>query len=203
MRYFDKSRCLYFSLICSDVMKSIPDLSKITILHFTNLSSQSTYPSATFTRRLLNKMPKIDTLRLSYDYLQHLLRSPLIVRILTKEIRSLSIRFSSHCLVPEDIIRIGNVFATNLRFLYFDILDINCLPADICLILSLLISEKWKKFYTFHFRLSKQQAQLSQSFPEIFKQSVNYYLNAQNERRKTNSNIMEYKITDNELSILF
>jgi hypothetical protein len=181
-------------------MKCIPDLSKITILHFTrDLTIHAAKPSATLARRLLNKMPKINTLRLPYNYLLCLIKSPLIVRILTKQIGSLCIQFYNHLPVPEDMIQIVNVFSTNLHFLYFEI-HFDLLIADVYPILPLLFSEKWKKLYTFDFQLLKRQPRL---FPEVFKQRLEDYLHAETERRKSNFHTMEYRITDKEFSIAF
>jgi hypothetical protein len=144
-------------------------------------------------------MPKINTLRLPYNYLLSLIKSPLIVRILTKQIGSLSIQFYNHLPVPEDMIQIVNVFSTNLHFLYFEI-HFDLLIADVYPILPLLFSEKWKNLYTFDFQLLKRQSRL---FPEVFKQRLEDYLHAETERRKSNFHTMEYRITDKEFSIAF
>jgi hypothetical protein len=181
-------------------MKCIPDLSKITILNFTtDLAIHAANPSATLARRLLNKLPKINILRLPYNYLLCLIKSPLIVRILRKQISSLCIRFYNHLPVPEDMIRIVDIFSTNLHFLYFDI-HFDFLVAEVDHILPLLFSEKWKKLYAFDFTLLKRQQQL---FPEVFKQRLEDYLHIETERRKANSHTMEYRITDKEFSISF
>ncbi len=66
---------LYFSIIISDIIKSFPDLSKITSLSFTTDSS------ITLARHLLDKIPKISRLELPYNYLLCLLKSPLFVKL--------------------------------------------------------------------------------------------------------------------------
>lgn len=77
------------------------------------LNSIDNYSSSTLTRHLINKMTKIETLQLSNEYLFHLLKYSLIVQMLSKQIKSLHIRFSINRLIFEDLIRISNVFATN------------------------------------------------------------------------------------------
>lgn len=81
-----------------------------------------------------------------------------------------------------------------------EISHIDYLPDDIYIILSLLFSGKWKELYIFDLELSKEQLQ---TFSQVFKQTLNDYINNENEKRKINSKIMEYTITDNEFSISF
>jgi hypothetical protein len=194
---------LLFSLICSDLIKSIPDLCKITILNLTiDLSNNAVNPSSTLVRRLLNKMSKMNTIRLSFDYLICLMKSPLITQILTKQISSLCIQFYNRLPVIEDMIRIVNIFSSNLHFLYFEIY-FNFSTDDVYHILPFLFSEEWKKFYTFHFRMLSRQQQPSTKFCDLFKQRLEQYFNVECERRKAISKIMEYRITANEFSISF
>lgn len=187
-------------MICSDVIKSLPNLSNINILSFTSESSIHTAkPSAILAHYLLSKLPKVNTLRLSYNYLFNLLKSPLIVQILTKQIVSLCIQIYNNLPGIDDIHTILNIFSSNLHFeIYFDFS-----PDDLYLILPFLFSEKWKKFYTFHFRLLHRQQQISLKFSHLFKQRLKDYLNAESEKRKTIYKMMEFRITDKEFSISF
>ena len=80
-------------MIITDVIKSIPDLSKIISLDFA--TDSLVYPWTTLARRLLDKLPKVNRLELPYRCLPCLLKSPLIVNVLTKKIDTLRIVFDT------------------------------------------------------------------------------------------------------------
>ena len=184
-------------------MKSIPDLSKITSLNFTHdLSIHAAQPPTTLARHFLYKMPKITTMDLSYDYLLRLISSPLIVPKLRRQITSLTIDFYEPLPVPEDLIATMNIFSENVQFLY---LDIRCdfSSYDVHRILPLIFSEKWKKLYTFRWRLLKRQEQQCEQFSELVKQRLRNDLHIETEKRRTLSTTMEYRITDSDFSISF
>jgi hypothetical protein len=187
-------------LIISDVIKSIPDLSKITSLSFS--IGSLIYPSTTLTRRLLDKLPKVNQLELSYNYLLCLLKSPLIVQILTRKIGTLNIIFDSDPPMLPDMIRILNVFSIKLHFLYFNIRS-DFTTKKFYFIFPLLFGGICKKLYNFQLRLRTRTSQQPQIFDEQFKSRLKSCLNAQVEKNKSKSGTMEYRIKDNEVSISF
>lgn len=185
----------------SDILKSIPDFSKITSLSFTTESSNnSIYPSTTLARRLLNKLPKIHRLDLSYSYLLCLLKSPLIVKILSKKIESLTIVFDTHPPKLPDMIRISNIFSMRLCFLYFSVrMDFSAW--EFYFILPTLFNEKYKKLSRFQLRLYTKSPQEPQILDEQFKSRLKNCLTAQVKRNKEKFGTMEYRIKDNEFSL--
>lgn len=189
-----------FRLIISDLIKSIPDLSKINSLTFT--TDSSFYPSTILARRLLDKLPKINRLELTCDYLLCLLKSPLTVKLLSKKIDSLTIEFKTDPPVLPDMIRILKVFSLKLRFLYF-YTRMDFPAKKFYFILPLIFGELGKKLYMFRLRLWSRALQQPQVFDEQFKLKLKNCLTAQVEKRKAKSSTMEYRIKDNEFSISF
>ncbi len=187
-------------MIITDLIKSIPDLSKITSLNFT--TDSSVYPPTTLARRLLDKMPKVYRLELPYNYLLDLLKSPLIIQLLSKKIKTLYLIFDTDPPLLPDIIRILKIFSKDLNFLYFQIrMDF---PAKIfSFILPSLFSGICKKLYGFRLRLRPKLRQQQQIFDEQFKLKLRNCLTAQLEKSKAKSGTMEYRIKDNELLISF
>ena len=192
-----------FSLICSDLVRLVRDLSKINTISFTNdMSIHAANPSTTLTRLLLNKMPKTTTLHLPHDYLLCLMKSPLIVLTLKKQISSLNIQFYNNVPVLEDVIRIMNIFSVNLLFLTFEI-HTELSPNDVYRILPFLLSEPCRKLLIFRLRLGRRPLQELQRFSELMKQILRDYLSAESRKRKTKTTIMEYTIKDSEFFISF
>jgi hypothetical protein len=184
-------------------MESIPDLSKIITLKFTTSSSMpGIYPSTALTRRLLDKMPKMNLLHLSYDYLLCLLKSPLIVKILTKKIESLVIEFDTEPPTLPDMIRTLKIFSANLHFLYFHIRS-DFSATKFYFVLPPLFGGICKKLYRFRLRLFTRSGQQPQIFDEQFKSRLKSCLTAQVEKSKAKSGVMEYRIKDNEFSFSF
>ncbi len=187
-------------MIISDLIKSIPDLSKITSLTFT--TDSSIYPSTILARRLLDKLPKITRLELTYEYLFCLLKSPLIVKLLSKKISGLIIEFKTDPPVLPDMIRILKIFSLNLRFLYF-YTRMDFPAKKFYFILPLIFGELGKKLLIFRLRLWSRTLQQPQVFDEQFKLRLTNCLTAQVEKNKAKSNTMEYRIKNNEFSISF
>jgi hypothetical protein len=183
-------------------MKSIPNLSQIVSLNFTNDSSiHSTYPPTILARQLLDKMPKVDRLLISYDYLLCLLRSSLIVMILKQKIKSLTIIFATVPPLLPDMIRILDVFSINLLFLYFNIRS--DLPVNkFYHIVPLLFGGICKQLRSFHLRLWKGSQQQPHGFDDQFKLRLKKCLTAQI-KNKARFSMMEYRIQDTKVFISF
>jgi hypothetical protein len=147
-------------------------------------------------------MPKVSELELPYNYLLRLLKSPLIVKILSKKIESLTIIFDTDPPMLPDMIRILNIFSINLRLLYFAI-HMNSPAKKFYFILPSLFGGICKKLYNFRMRLWTRVLQQPQIFDEQFKLRLKSCLNAQVEKNKAKSGTMEYGIKDNEFSISF
>ena len=194
---------LYFSLILPNLIAKIPDLSKITSLDFTiNYSISSIYPSSTLARRLLDKLPKLNRLEISYTYLLCLLKSPLIVKLLSKKIDSLSIVFDTDTPMLPDIIRILNIFANKLRSLTFHI-RIDFQAKKFFFIFLPIFGGICKKLFSFRLKLRSRPGQSPAIFDEEFKLKVKNCLAAQVQKNQTKSNSMEYRIKNNEILIAF
>ncbi|CAF4667406.1 unnamed protein product, partial [Rotaria sp. Silwood2] len=190
------------SLICSDLMNSTLDLSKIIELYFTTYASTNfNYPSRTLVYCLLNKMPNVCKLTLSYNYLLDLFNSSIVVEILTKQIRILSINFNSDPPLLEDIIRILNTFSTNLMFLKMNVqMDF---PVDKFYdILASIFDTKYIKLCYFILTLQTQQDS-PQSFNTEFKLWLKQRLTALITNDRKESTTIEYNIRDQEFAVSF
>ncbi|CAF5047027.1 unnamed protein product [Rotaria sp. Silwood1] len=193
------------SLICSDIKKSIPDLSTVTILDFTTHSpTNSVYPSTTFAHCLLVTLPNVSSLHLPYNYLLQLVKSPLITQELAKQIDCLWITCYNSPPLFEDMIRILSIFSKNLRFLYFD-MYIDFPYVTFYLILPLLMRGICTELMMFQVQLETQNGQQQQpsTFNEEFKiwfKECLTTLSKVNEKRSTS---IEYKIKDEQFVISF
>ena len=198
--YFTSIFVFPHRLIISDIIRSIPDLSSIKTMAFP--VDSPVYPSSTLARLLLYKMPKVNALETSYDCLLHLLRFPLIVRILSKKITNLSIKFPGE--VPDlpiitDVLR---TFSPNLRWLSVSIRgDLPAMTFD--LILLLIFGELCPKLYHFNFFLYYRTSQQPPIFDEQFKKNLKNGICAQVEKNQARLSTLEYHIRDYELSISF
>ena len=189
-----------FRSILSDISKSVRDLSQITSL---KLGSETSFdPSMSLTRRLLSQLPKVNRLTISYKYLLYLLKSPLICRISSKKIDSLTIHFDNDLPVLPDIIRVLNVFSMKLRYLYFWIRG-NFPSKIFAFILPVIFGKLSEKFSGFELRLWHRIQGRTQTFDDQFKQRLKACLTAQLARKEASSHAMEYRIKDNELLIRF
>ena len=191
-----------FRLICEHLLKVLGDWSQIGSLDLTNdFAPHTVEPSTTLARRLLNKMPQVYSLSLTFNYLVSLINSPITALLLTKQITSLSIRFCDHIPVEEDMARIASVFYKNLQFLHLGF-DDNFQPDDLYRLLPILFSDRWKKLRNWDVRIVRWRA-LLQGFSDDFKQILENYIKDEISRRPVKSEYMEYRITNQELIVSF
>ncbi|CAF3357553.1 unnamed protein product [Rotaria socialis] len=191
------------SLICSDIQKSIPDLSKINTLAFTTHSpTDSIHSPLTFTHDLLVMLSNVDHLYIPYNYLLQLLKSPSIVQELAKKIDCLSISFYNDPPLFEDMMRIISLFSARLLFLNFDIY-IDFPYVTFYLILPLIMRGICAELVTFDLMLCGQNEQQALTFNKEFKTWFKQCLTTLAKANEKQSARIEYRITDRNFIISF
>lgn len=192
---------VFLSLICYDIKRSIPDLTKITDLSFTTLvPNHQIYPSVTFTHSLLKILPNVNDLCLSYNYLLQLLESPEVTKKLSERIHWLQIIFDNDSPLFEDMIRIINIFSKNLYILRFEFHH-NFPYNTFYFIFPLIMRRVFTKLMWFYVNLRTHIAQEHPlAFTEEFKMWLNQHLMTIN---KNQSKVLEYKIKNKQFEISF